>query len=984
MRVVVLWPLFLATFGPITHVSAQTATSQSFIQIENAKPGTTDWKLTSPGYASGTIEGYASLTSVNRGGSIKLFVNTADPTYTLEIFRTGYYQGSGGRRMTTPVTLAGTRQSMPTPDPATGLIECNWINPYVLNISGGSDPTDWMSGFYYVKLTALPSGKQQYITFVVRDDMRASDLIMAGAVTTSQAYNVWGGKSLYGTSANLSDTANAARKVSFDRPYYGDETFGAGNYSDKSDFHFWEWGMVQFLEANGYDVSYATNIDVDANPDLLLRHKAFLSVGHDEYWSGAMRDNVEHARDLGINLGFFSANTSYWQVRFEANPTTGDSSRVMVGYKDYCAQDPITPTYYRTCLFRSDRVNRREDAMMGVLYVTQGRMPFVVEDASHWVFTGTGLKNGDVLVNPDGSYFVGYEIDAMGIKSPANTQRLAHSPATASNANFADMVMYRAPSGATVFSAGSIQWTYDVPQLVQITKNVLARFTTNAFTDTIPIRPQLPVPFQAVDIGDVGRPGFVSRADTDQLTLNGGGQDSFDGSDALHYVYQQFTGDLTITARLTGVQDYWDNRAGLMIRESLDPAAKYVAAISRPSDSRMNGTSGVNEGAEFKVKDAIGGNPVKVARRDFRMPNWLKLSKTGSTFDSYTSADGVDWTFLGSAAVPMNSNIFVGAMTASARHGVWMTASFDNLAVTAGGYIPADPIPDTIPPTVALTQPANNSTVAGIISVAADASDNGEVAGVQFQLDGTNLGAEVTTSPYSTSWDTTATLDGAHTLSATARDAAGNTATSTMSVMVANAIGPACPSLMLSRTFFYSGAPSSIWNVAVTAPTATCSWTATIDQSWLQLNASSGPASVQGTGSGWITLSTDDNLSASTRYGQFAIGGVIYTVTDEGAVAGLADTTPPVASITAPTDASTVAGTIDVTARATDDVGIAGVRFKLDGVNLGAEVTAAPFSTSWDTSSSVNGSHQRKRFSMPRSGLYGCRLAAGNQSPCSG
>src|SRR4029079_7327161 len=94
----------------VAHSPRTTAiTPQNPVQLENAKAGTSEWRLTNPGYASGTIEGYASLTSVNRGGQIKLFVNTVDPSYTLEVFRIGYYQGLGGRRMTAPVTLPGIR-----------------------------------------------------------------------------------------------------------------------------------------------------------------------------------------------------------------------------------------------------------------------------------------------------------------------------------------------------------------------------------------------------------------------------------------------------------------------------------------------------------------------------------------------------------------------------------------------------------------------------------------------------------------------------------------------------------------------------------------------------------------------------------------------------------------------------------------------------------------------------------------------------------
>jgi regulation of enolase protein 1 (concanavalin A-like superfamily) len=670
--------------GTRAPISARlTATAQNNIQLENAKPGTTDWKLTNPGYASGAIEGYASLTSVNRGGRIEFFVNTADPTYTLEVFRIGYYQGLGGRRMTNPVKLPGTKQVIPAPDATTGLIECNWINPYILDIPASADPTDWMSGFYYVKLTGS-SGVQQYISFVVRDDSRFSDIILAETVTTAQAYNVWGGKSLYGTIASRGDTANAAIKVSFDRPYYGDETFGAGNFSDQNDYKSFEWGMVNFLEGNGYDVTYATNLDVERDPNLLLSHKAFLSVGHDEYWSWNMRDNVERARDAGISLGFFSANTSYWQVRFENSSVLNQPLRVMVGYKERCAEDPITPTYLHTCRFRDPPVNRSEDRMVGIMYVTQGRMPFVVEDASHWVFTNTGLKNGDSLVNPDGSSFIGYEVDALGPNSPANLERAGHSPVKTNGANFSDLTVYRAASGATVFASGSILWTYSVPQIAQITRNVLARLVSNAFPDGQPIRPQLAAPWQAADIGDVGRPGFVGLAGTDRFTLNGAGQDAFTGKDALYYAWQPLNGDGVITARTTGVQNSWNNRAGLMIRESVAPDARYVSLVSRPSDSRMNGTSGVNEGAEFSVKSTAGARASTLAAQDLKMPNWLRLVRTGNTFSAYLSPDGSAWTLLGSTTVAMNSAVLAGTSVASAQHAVWMTASFDHVSIEAG------------------------------------------------------------------------------------------------------------------------------------------------------------------------------------------------------------------------------------------------------------------------------------------------------------
>jgi hypothetical protein len=287
------------------------------------------------------IEGYASAASVNRGGQIGLFVNTSAPSYTMDVYRLGYYGGLGARRMLPTITRSASTQPGCPQDPATGLIECNWGNPYVLNIPNSSDPTDWMSGIYVVKLTAS-TGPQQYIQFAVRDDARFTDVLMQQAVATYQAYNVWGGKSLYGTIANRVDTANKAEKVSFNRPYDGDQGNGV------ADLFTWEYPMLFWLEKEGYDVSYATSVDVDADPNLLISHKVFMSVGHDEYWSSNMRDNVEGARDRGVNLAFFSGNTSYWQVRFEPSLVTGDLGRTMVGYKEHWRQDPITPDKFKT------------------------------------------------------------------------------------------------------------------------------------------------------------------------------------------------------------------------------------------------------------------------------------------------------------------------------------------------------------------------------------------------------------------------------------------------------------------------------------------------------------------------------------------------------------------------------------------------------------------------------------------------------------
>jgi len=172
------------------------------VQRENAKPGTLDWQLALPAHDrlsdnTNEVEGYASLTSVNRGGQIKLFVNTAEPGFTMEVFRLGWYQGKGGRRMTAPVHLPGVAQALPVPDPVTGLVECRWTDPITLDIPLDQPDSDgWVSGLYVAKLTADTTGRQSYILFVVRDDARPARYLMQSAASCYQAYNDWGGESL--------------------------------------------------------------------------------------------------------------------------------------------------------------------------------------------------------------------------------------------------------------------------------------------------------------------------------------------------------------------------------------------------------------------------------------------------------------------------------------------------------------------------------------------------------------------------------------------------------------------------------------------------------------------------------------------------------------------------------------------------------------------------------------------------------------------
>lgn len=495
----------------VLHPSAQTIEIPTLQQknnptiIENKKNGTTEWQLTNPAIKH-EIEGYASLTSVNRGEEIKLFVNTKEPSYTIEIFRMGWYDGAGGRKMASAIKRNAVKQPLPIVTQDTGLIECNWLDPYTLKIPNNpNDPTQWMSGFYLAKLTASKSSKQSYIIFVVRDDSRPSDILFQSSVTTYQAYNNWGEMSLY----RWNSRGKQASKVSFNRPYaaspnrlaaYG---IGAGEFltnvqpKRRTSSAGWEYNMVRWLEREGYDVTYSTDIDthnnlieVQSSKPILWLHKAFLSVGHDEYWSWQMRQNVQAAREQGVSLGFFSSNTCYWQIRFEPSLITREINRTIVAYKEGVDLDPFSRDnnpkndYLVTTRWRNKPVSLPEDALLGVMFETfQVNADIVIDrTAPNWLLAGTQLSMDDNKISAQANNkqplqeirlvgLLGYEVDRMFGNAPTNTVRIAHSPYKYnSGTRYSDMTIYTTKSGAKVFATGSMQWSwglddFNAPQL---------------------------------------------------------------------------------------------------------------------------------------------------------------------------------------------------------------------------------------------------------------------------------------------------------------------------------------------------------------------------------------------------------------------------------------------------------------------------------------------------------------------------------------
>jgi post-segregation antitoxin (ccd killing protein) len=452
-----------------------TVAAQNAIVIENQKTGTTAWQISNLA-SNNEIAGYGDATSINKGQALNLKISLAQAgQYRLDVYRLGYYGGTGGRLVTSVTGLNGVVQAGPTTDPSTRLVEYKWNTSYTLQTG-----TDWTTGLYLAKLTDSRTGKQTYVQFVLRDDNRPADIGFQDSVSTTEAYNNYGGYSTY--DANSSG-GQRAYQVSFDRPLAA-ANLGLTNTDgfNTNNMLAWEYNMVRWQESQGYDVSYFTNIDTSINPLQLYSQNVFQVTGHDEYWSMEMMNNVTNARDKGINLAFFSANTAYWRVRFEPS-SNGQANRVMTVYKDTSgigtSGDPLDPIAQTdpsaaTTLFRSPQVNRPENALMGVGYIGDtgnpyGGYDFVVSNASDPYYANTGLKNGDKLTG-----LVGYEWDGLlpnGF-APTGLVVLSQSPVPSSglgslgllppgtNDTISNAVRYTAASGAKVFSTGSVQWVW--------------------------------------------------------------------------------------------------------------------------------------------------------------------------------------------------------------------------------------------------------------------------------------------------------------------------------------------------------------------------------------------------------------------------------------------------------------------------------------------------------------------------------------------
>lgn len=418
-----------------------TVVKAGWLAAENALSGTSGWKITTPAH-NGEISGYADITSVPAGQAFSLFVSTTGTSFHVEAYRMGYYHGTGGRLLWTSPETTAVAQPRATVAPTLNLVEAGWQPSLRVTTTG------WPEGTYLLKLVAN-TGKEQYVPITLRNDASTAAYVIINAVTTWQAYNLWGGYDLYeGKNGNGSDFAHRARSVSFDRPIlFGD---GTGDYLGL------EYPAVSLAESLGLDVTYLTDVDLNARPAQLLQHRAVFTMGHDEYYSRAIRDALEAARDHGVNLAFLGANSVFRHIRFDSSPLGPD--RRIIDYKS-AREDPLYGFNNAevTVSWRDPPNNNPESQLIGNFYqCNPARADMVIVDPSNWLFAGTNAVEGQHLPKVIGSEYDRYEPNVPG---PANVEILTHSPVVChGKSDFADATYYTAASGAGVFASGTIDF----------------------------------------------------------------------------------------------------------------------------------------------------------------------------------------------------------------------------------------------------------------------------------------------------------------------------------------------------------------------------------------------------------------------------------------------------------------------------------------------------------------------------------------------
>jgi hypothetical protein len=483
-----------SALAPVSGGMAKPVPAQrDLIRTENEKPGTTEWLLKQTRvdpqtkYRCPWIEGYCSRTSVRPGDELAIMVSTNPPSpFTIDLYRLGYYGGRGGRHLTQLGPFKGTVQ----PDPPVGkkrLRECRWEPATKVVVE-----KDWPSGVYLGKLTAEKERLQSYIVFIVRDD-RPCDFLFQCSDTTWSAYNRWPSQwSLYDNGRKQWYWGPGVR-VSWDRPYgkYC-QILDAPLSQGSGEFLLWEFPLAFWMEKEGHDVSYISNMDTHADAAGLLRAKGFLSVGHDEYWSFDMFNNVKAAIGAGLNVAFLSANTCCGVLSVQSSET-GVPNRVIsrIGQYGPIQEEAVKGEFPE--LRELEHNGPDEASLIGArsTFPVTGGADWICVNEKHWLFAHTGMKNGDHVRGLVGWEWHGDPADIPGLEVLAQGEIKSRNAIGTYTAT-----IYPGPRDNLVFNSATIWWSDGLsappgyqhprahgarpngpdPRVQQITTNLLKRF----------------------------------------------------------------------------------------------------------------------------------------------------------------------------------------------------------------------------------------------------------------------------------------------------------------------------------------------------------------------------------------------------------------------------------------------------------------------------------------------------------------------------
>lgn len=635
------------------------------IACENTRPGTpaSQWDI---GETAGdpNIQGFTTDISTNRGSTVRFKVKTPSTNYQMDIYRLGYYNGDGARKVTTIIPSTALPQTQPDclSDVSTGLVDCgNWAESATWNV-----PSDAVSGVYVARLKRLDAtsvGSQ--IIFVVRNDASTSNILYQTSDTTwGAAYNDYGGNSLYSGSP-----AGRAYKVSYNRPLNTRST----QYK-RTHFFANEQPMIRWMEANGYDISYSTGVDTDRQPSSVIKqHKMFMSSGHDEYWAGMQRTHVEEARDAGVNLSFFSGNEVFWKTRWENSiDGTGTSHRTLVTYKESTANAKIDPSSEWTGNWRDPRFSppsdggRPENALTGQIFTVNccsaAAIKVPAEDGKLRIWRNTSVANltaGQTATLTSGVIGFEYDEDLDNGFRPAGLIRMSSTLASGVNKlqGYGDsyatgdathsITLYKAPSGALVFGAGTVRWSWGLdgthddsasaptsapdPAMKQATVNLFADMgvqpttlqaglvATTKSTDTTAPTSTITSPAAGATIQS-GTPITITGTATDVGGRVGGIEVSVDGGATWHRAEGRanwsytasFSSPGSVTIRARATDDSLNTEtpgAGITATVTASSTISILSASGTPQVESTNDPAAVEVGMKFKsdVAGTING-----------------------------------------------------------------------------------------------------------------------------------------------------------------------------------------------------------------------------------------------------------------------------------------------------------------------------------------------------------------------------------------